>query len=70
MPTIFVDEGEDWLKQYQRWKGAKWHKRIPKKSILVIGLFGGFGMGAFVFGAKAVMAFFGGMAGGSLFGLG
>lgn len=67
MPTIFVDEGEDWLAQYQRWKGAKWHKKIPKKSILVLGLAFGFGAGALAFGFKVIVNWFANFGSGGLF---
>jgi hypothetical protein len=35
MSTIRIDEGEDYLKKYQRWKKQKWWQRISP--LLLVG---------------------------------
>lgn len=39
MATIHIDEGEDWLKQYQNWQKQKWWKRVSIKTWLGCGGF-------------------------------
>lgn len=41
MPYITINEDEDWLKAYQRYRKTVWYKRIPKSYFL----FGGIALG-------------------------
>lgn len=48
MPVINIGDGEDWLKQYQRYKATIWWKRISRKQWVFFGGVGGVGIGIII----------------------
>jgi len=48
MPIINISDGEDWLKQYQRYRATVWYRRISRKQWAIYGLVGGGGIGLLV----------------------
>jgi hypothetical protein len=37
VPIIVVNEGDDWLQQYRRWKALRWYKRITRRQWFAVG---------------------------------
>ena len=54
MPIINIDDGEDWLKQYQRYKATIWYKRISRKQWAFWGGVGGLITGLLIAGYQAI----------------
>ena len=67
MPMIYVNDGEDHLKRYKKWRKMRWYKRISRQQWFMMGI----GVGLTGLLAPAAYSLVSGWIGGGLnFGFG